>query len=107
MAKPTSIFRFIQDFKIRDFFTFLFIFPRRKNSESSSNLSDIFYKKNFIPFFQDSVRNKVVYVIQSVGENVNDALFEMQLLGYACKTASAHSIIGVLPYLPYSRQVSF
>jgi len=53
---------------------------------------------------QDSVRNKVVYVIQSVGENVNDALFEMQLLGYACKTASAHSIIGVLPYLPYSRQ---
>lgn len=51
------------------------------------------------------MRNKVVYVIQSVGENVNDALFEMQLLGYACKTASAHSIIGVLPYLPYSRQV--
>ena len=51
-------------------------------------------------------------------KDVNDALFEMQLIAYACKTAAAHSIIGtflkifqkmtknlgVMPYLPYSRQ---
>ena len=29
-------------------------------------------------------------------KDVNDALFEMQLIAYACKTAAAHSIIGIL-----------
>jgi ribose-phosphate pyrophosphokinase len=51
-----------------------------------------------------SVRGRDVYIVQSVGDNVNDALFELQLMAYACKTAAAHSIIGVIPYLPYSRQ---
>jgi phosphoribosylpyrophosphate synthetase len=50
------------------------------------------------------VRGRDVYIVQSVGDNVNDALFELQLMAYACKTAAAHSIIGVIPYLPYSRQ---
>lgn len=54
---------------------------------------------------ENSVRGKDVYIIQSIGmKDVNDALFEMQLIAYACKTAAAHSIIGVMPYLPYSRQ---
>ena len=45
--------------------------------------------------FQNSVRGKDVYIIQSIGmKDVNDALFEMQLIAYACKTAAAHSIIG-------------
>ena len=51
------------------------------------------------------MRGRDVYIVQSIGENVNDALFELQLMAYACKTAAAHSIIGVIPYLPYSRQV--
>jgi len=54
---------------------------------------------------ENSVRGKDVYIIQSIGmKDVNDALFEMQLIAYACKTAAARSIIGVMPYLPYSRQ---
>ena len=29
---------------------------------------------------------------------------EMLILAYACKTASARKIVGVVPYLPYSKQ---
>ncbi|XP_029214371.1 phosphoribosyl pyrophosphate synthase-associated protein 2-like isoform X1 [Acropora muricata] len=54
-----------------------------------------------------SVRGRDVYIIQSgLGENlgVNDALMELFILAYACKTSCARRIIGVLPYLPYSKQ---
>ncbi|PFX19477.1 phosphoribosyl pyrophosphate synthase-associated protein 2-like [Stylophora pistillata] len=54
-----------------------------------------------------SVRGKDVYIIQSgLGESldVNDALMELFILTYACKTACAKRIIGVIPYLPYSKQ---
>lgn len=29
---------------------------------------------------------------------------ELLILAYACKTSSARSIVGVIPYLPYSKQ---
>ena len=57
-----------------------------------------FFVQNFFKIkFKHSVRGKDVYVIQSIGmKDVNDALFEMQLIAYACKTAAAHSIIGMV-----------
>lgn len=36
--------------------------------------------------------------------NVNDALMELLITCYACKTSSAKKIIAVVPYLPYSKQ---
>ena len=36
--------------------------------------------------------------------SVNDALMELLITCYACKTSSARKIIGVVPYLPYSKQ---
>lgn len=36
--------------------------------------------------------------------SVNDALMELLITCYACKTSSANKIIGVVPYLPYSKQ---
>ena len=36
--------------------------------------------------------------------DVNDAIMEMLIMAYACKTSSAKRIIGVIPYLPYSKQ---
>lgn len=29
---------------------------------------------------------------------------ELLIMAYACKTSSAKSIVGVIPYLPYSKQ---
>lgn len=54
-----------------------------------------------------SVRGKDVFILQSgVGENinVNDSLMELLITSYACKTSSARKIIGIIPYLPYSKQ---
>ncbi|XP_028406522.1 phosphoribosyl pyrophosphate synthase-associated protein 2-like [Dendronephthya gigantea] len=54
-----------------------------------------------------SVRGKDVFILQSgSAENmsVNDALMELLITCYACKTSSANKIIGVVPYLPYSKQ---
>ena len=36
--------------------------------------------------------------------DVNNAIMEMLIMTYACKTSSANSIVGVIPYLPYSKQ---
>lgn len=35
---------------------------------------------------------------------VNNNIMELLILAYACKTSSARSIVGVIPYLPYSKQ---
>jgi len=36
--------------------------------------------------------------------NVNNDMMEMLIMAYAFKTSSARRIIGVIPYLPYSKQ---
>ena len=36
--------------------------------------------------------------------DVNNDVMEMLIMGYAFKTSSARRIIGVIPYLPYSKQ---
>ncbi|KAF2399573.1 ribose-phosphate pyrophosphokinase II [Trichodelitschia bisporula] len=53
---------------------------------------------------QESVRGKDVFIIQSGGGKVNDHLMELLVTISACKTASAHRVIAVLPLFPYSRQ---
>lgn len=50
----------------------------------------------------DSVRSRDVYIVQTATfKNVNDAMMELLLLGYTCKTSAAKAIVGVMPYLPY------
>ena len=34
----------------------------------------------------------------------NDGLMELLIMSYTCKTSSCKSVIGVIPYLPYSQQ---
>ncbi|KAL4718080.1 hypothetical protein ACJJTC_018226 [Scirpophaga incertulas] len=36
--------------------------------------------------------------------DVNNNIMELLIMAYACKTSSANSIVGVIPYLPYSKQ---
>jgi len=52
----------------------------------------------------DSVRGKDIYVVQTGTKDVNNNIMELLIMAYACKTSSAKSIVGVLPYLPYSKQ---
>src|SRR5699024_817545 len=53
----------------------------------------------------DSVRSRDVYIVQTATHtNVNDALMEMLLMGYTCKTSAAKNIVGILPYMPYGKQ---
>jgi len=52
-----------------------------------------------------SVRSKDCYIVQTATqENVNDAIMELLLMGYTCKTSAAKCIVGIIPYLPYSKQ---
>lgn len=52
----------------------------------------------------DSVRGRDVYIIQTGGKDVNNVVMEALILAYACKTSSAKNIVGVFPYMPYSKQ---
>ncbi|XP_061181957.1 phosphoribosyl pyrophosphate synthase-associated protein 2-like isoform X1 [Saccostrea echinata] len=53
---------------------------------------------------KESVRGKDVYIIQTGTKDVNNDIMELLIISYACKTSAAHNIIGVIPYLPYSKQ---
>lgn len=52
----------------------------------------------------ESVRGSDVYIIQSHGGSINDAIIEQMLLIDAAKRASAHSITAVCPFFGYARQ---
>ncbi|XP_024892679.1 phosphoribosyl pyrophosphate synthase-associated protein 2 isoform X2 [Temnothorax curvispinosus] len=52
----------------------------------------------------DSVRGKDLYIIQTGSKDVNNNIMELLIMAYACKTSSAKNIVGVIPYLPYSKQ---
>ncbi|CAH1964905.1 unnamed protein product [Acanthoscelides obtectus] len=66
----------------------------------------IYHKSNRETMVQigDSVRGKDVYIIQTGTKDVNNNIMELLIMAYACKTSSAKSIVGVIPYLPYSKQ---
>lgn len=52
----------------------------------------------------ESIRGKDVFIIQTGSKEPNDNIMELLIMCYACKTSSARNIIGVMPYLPYSKQ---
>lgn len=53
-----------------------------------------------------SVRGRDVFILQTGYSSScsSDLIMETLILCYACKTSSARKIIGVIPYLPYSKQ---
>ncbi|KAF1585577.1 UNVERIFIED_CONTAM: Phosphoribosyl pyrophosphate synthase-associated protein 2, partial [Eudyptes robustus] len=53
---------------------------------------------------KQSVRGKHVFIIQSASKDVNNNIFELLILMYACKTSSAKTVTVIMPYLPYSKQ---
>lgn len=54
--------------------------------------------------FNESVRGGDIYVIQSLSNNVNDALMELLIMIDALKRASAGAITAVIPHYGYARQ---
>ncbi|XP_050393969.1 phosphoribosyl pyrophosphate synthase-associated protein 2 [Patella vulgata] len=53
---------------------------------------------------KESVRGKDIYIIQTGTKEINNDVMEMMIIAYACKTSCARNIVGVIPYLPYSKQ---
>ncbi len=39
-----------------------------------------------------------------MSRDVNNVVMELLVTIYACKTSTARNIVGVIPYLPYSKQ---
>ncbi|XP_043476116.1 phosphoribosyl pyrophosphate synthase-associated protein 2 [Leptopilina heterotoma] len=66
----------------------------------------VYYKTNRETMVEigDSVRGKDIYIIQTGSKDVNNNIMELLIMAYACKTSSAKNIVGVIPYLPYSKQ---
>ena len=54
--------------------------------------------------FEENIRGRCVYVVQSVCPPVNDHLMELALIADAARRSSAMSVSAVAPYLGYSRQ---
>ena len=54
--------------------------------------------------YEQSVRGADVFIVQSLGEPVNDNLMELLVMIDAAKRASAASIVAVIPWYAYSRQ---
>jgi len=52
----------------------------------------------------ESVRDSDVFIVQSHGNNINDAIMEQAIMIDAAKRASARSITAVCPFLGYARQ---
>lgn len=54
--------------------------------------------------FEDHIRGKDVYILQSIATPVNTSLMELMLIADAARRGSARSVTAVVPYLGYSRQ---
>lgn len=46
----------------------------------------------------------VLFPRHTGSKDVNNSIMELLIMAYTCKTSSAKNIVGVLPYLPYSKQ---
>ncbi|KAL8587457.1 Phosphoribosyl pyrophosphate synthase-associated protein 2 [Nucella lapillus] len=66
----------------------------------------IYHKPNreTIVEIRESIRGKDIYIIQTGTKDVNNDIMELLIIAYAAKTSCARNIVGVIPYLPYSRQ---
>ncbi|XP_070579874.1 phosphoribosyl pyrophosphate synthase-associated protein 2-like isoform X2 [Ptychodera flava] len=53
---------------------------------------------------RESVRGKDVFVIGTGTKNVNNSIMEVLIMTYCAKTSCARRVVGVIPYLPYSKQ---
>lgn len=53
---------------------------------------------------RDDVRDREVYVVQSLIAPIGDHLLELLLLADACRRGGAKQVTGVIPYLAYARQ---
>ncbi|KAG8446085.1 hypothetical protein GDO86_013815 [Hymenochirus boettgeri] len=53
---------------------------------------------------KESVRGHDIFIIQTIPRDVNTAIMELLIMSYALKTSCANSIVGVIPYFPYSKQ---
>ena len=62
----------------------------------------IWVKQIFISFFKKG--ENFMPTQYCVLREANDGLMELLIMSYTCKTSSCKSVIGVIPYLPYSQQ---
>ena len=53
---------------------------------------------------EESIRGSEVYILQTIGENVNDDYMELFLIMDALKRASASGIHVIIPHFGYARQ---
>ena len=54
--------------------------------------------------YGQSIRGSDVFIVQSLGEPVNDNLMQLLVMIDAAKRASAERIVAVIPWYAYSRQ---
>jgi ribose-phosphate pyrophosphokinase len=54
--------------------------------------------------YEQSIRGADVFIVQSLGEPVNEKLMELLVMVDAARRASAESIVAVIPWFAYSRQ---
>ncbi|XP_077979395.1 phosphoribosyl pyrophosphate synthase-associated protein 2-like isoform X2 [Glandiceps talaboti] len=52
----------------------------------------------------ESVRGKDVFLIGTGTKDVNNSIMELLIMTYCAKTSCAKRVVGVIPYLPYSKQ---
>ena len=92
------------------------IFSGRSNKKLAEKISQIMGKplgkviiKNFddgeiFVKYEENIRGKSVFLIQSTCSPVNENIIELLLMVDAAKRASAKEIIAVIPYFGYARQ---
>ncbi|KAL7668701.1 hypothetical protein ACOME3_009392 [Neoechinorhynchus agilis] len=92
----------------------MMILSGRSHPELSGLIESRFKKSGIVKFskkengeikleLEDSVRGKDIYIIQTGTRKPDDDIIELMILAYTCRTNCARRVIGVVPYLPYSR----
>ncbi len=56
------------------------------------------------PWIQEDVRDKTVFVLQSLSTPMDEYIMEMSLMGDALRRSAPKTMVAVIPYLGYSRQ---
>ena len=56
------------------------------------------------PWIQEDVRDKTVFVLQSLSYDMDDHIMELALMGDAIRRSAPKRMIAVIPYLGYARQ---
>ncbi|XP_010079449.1 PREDICTED: phosphoribosyl pyrophosphate synthase-associated protein 2 isoform X2 [Pterocles gutturalis] len=60
--------------------------------------------KGGLVLFSANSNSSCMELSKRIAEDVNTTIMELLIMVYACKTSCAKSIIGVIPYFPYSKQ---